>query len=195
MIVAKVGGSLYDDPRLGRALRAWVTEQNDTVLLVPGGGDFADAVRNLDRIHGLGEEAAHYLALTSLWAAMQFLKCLLPEAEFASHPTHPLCSSSGRTHILDPEFFCKIDSTLPHAWKTTSDSISARCAIVGAASRLVLLKSIDIPPCTPWAVAAERGWVDAYFPELLSTAAVPVEVVNFRKWIENRFPNTSDRLS
>ncbi|HEY1188734.1 MAG TPA: hypothetical protein VGE74_13855, partial [Gemmata sp.] len=60
MIVVKVGGSLYDSPALGPALRAFVASLAPAeVLLVPGGGAAADAVRALDRTHALGEEAAH----------------------------------------------------------------------------------------------------------------------------------------
>ena len=60
-----------------------------------------------------------------------------------------------------------------------------------SASRLILLKSIDIPPGTSWSEAAERGWVDRYFPIIAYRLAatrlngmVPVEVVNFRRWLD-----------
>ena len=60
--VFKVGGSLFDLPDLGQRL-AWLAEaQLSTVLLVPGGGPTAEIIRNLDRRHRLGEEAAHWLA-------------------------------------------------------------------------------------------------------------------------------------
>ena len=60
MIVAKVGGSLFDLPQLGPALARWAAEQPAPVLYVPGGGPFADVIRALDRVHDLGDEAAHW---------------------------------------------------------------------------------------------------------------------------------------
>src|SRR5262249_5729227 len=78
VIVVKVGGSLFDHPRLGPGLRAYLDSLAPAeVLLVPGGGDFADAVRKLDRIHGLGEEASHQLALRTLTITAAFLEQLL----------------------------------------------------------------------------------------------------------------------
>jgi aspartokinase-like uncharacterized kinase len=175
VIVAKVGGSLYDEPRLGPALRLWAGEQPEPVLLVPGGGEFADAVRKLDRVHRLGEEAAHWLAIRSLDAAAVFLRQLV----------------GGDHRILDPFAFFREHDLTPHTWDVTTDSLALAAARHLNASKLVLLKSTDIPPGTPWAAAAARGWVDNYFPELVHSAA-PVEPVNFRRWVESRFGRAAD---
>jgi len=78
MIVVKVGGSLFDHPGLGSGLRDFVASLSPAqVLLVPGGGPVADAVRELDRVHGLGEEAAHWLALRALGVTAAFLERLI----------------------------------------------------------------------------------------------------------------------
>src|SRR5689334_11330827 len=77
MIVVKVGGSLFDHPALGPGLRDFLqTLAPREVLLVPGGGPVADAVRKLDRTHELGEEAAHWLALRSLGVTAELLRSL-----------------------------------------------------------------------------------------------------------------------
>jgi aspartokinase-like uncharacterized kinase len=181
MIVVKVGGSLYDHPQLGPGLRAFLDTLPPPVLLVPGGGAFADAVRKLDAVHQLGEEAAHRLALTSLWAADAFLRTLVPGAVYAADPDTEL---RVPVRVLDAHGFCRSDDALPHSWDVTSDSIAARAAVVYGASRLVLLKSLDVPPGTPWAEAAANGWVDAHFPHVAATLACPIEVVNFRRRLE-----------
>ncbi len=166
MIVVKVGGSLYDHPRLDLGLQAYLESLPEPVLLVPGGGGFADAVRKLDAIHHLGEEQSHYLALHAMNLAGEFLKRL------------------GITKtILDATAF---DTDLPHSWNITSDSIAAQIAVTHNASRLILLKSIDIPQGTTWSEAAERGWVDPYFPTIIETANLTVDAINFRQWLEAR---------
>jgi len=74
---------------------------------------------------------------------------------------------------------------LPHSWAVTSDSIAARAAVVHGAERLVLLKSVDVPPGTSWEAAAARGWVDPHFPHVVVGAPFPVEVVNFRRVLDS----------
>jgi aspartokinase-like uncharacterized kinase len=172
VIVAKVGGSLYDDPRLGPGLRKWLTEQGEPVTLVPGGGAFADAVREVDRVHDLGEEASHWLAIRSLSVAAQFLETLIGPL-LTDHPIR----------VLDCyDFFRRHDIT-PHTWAVTSDSLAAAVATQLAARKLVLLKSVDVPAIS-WAEAAANGWVDMHFPTVVNGAAFAIEVVNFRRWME-----------
>ena len=175
MIVVKVGGSLFEHPGLGLGLNQYLDPllQTGPVWLVPGGGQFTDAVREYDRVHHLGDEAAHWLALRSLSVSALFLASLLKR--------------DGLT-ILDCHDFARADDgrpgSLPYSWNVTSDSIAARAAVVGGASRLVLLKSVDVPPDTPWDDAAARGWVDPHFQAVAH--GLTVEVVNFRQWLDER---------
>ena len=193
MIVAKVGGSLYDHPHLGAGLSQWVGQLAGPVLLVPGGGDFAEAVRRLDRTHELGDEASHWLALRAVSLAAHFLAGLLPGAEMVQVPGQPF-----RLGVLDGFTFARKDDGfsgfLPHTWAATSDSLAARAAAVFRADRLVLLKSIDVPPGTDWAEAAGRGWVDSHFPTAARDFDGRAEVVNLRKWLDDRFSRPHPRV-
>lgn len=188
MIVAKVGGSLFDLPDLGPALARWAAEQPAPVLFVPGGGPFADAVRALDRVHHLGGEAAHWLAVRALSLSARLLVHLLPDAELLDNPTwgelaQKRWDTPGRVYVLDEFEFCRQHDTEPHTWGVTSDSLALSAALYVNADKLVLLKSIDIGDVT-WAEAAARGWVDAHFPTLVRRAEFPVEAVNFREVAE-----------
>src|SRR6185312_4510668 len=74
MIVVKVGGSLYDHPRLGPGLRAILQALPEYALIVPGGGPFANVVRKIDCVHGLSASASHELALQAMNLAGRFLR-------------------------------------------------------------------------------------------------------------------------
>jgi aspartokinase-like uncharacterized kinase len=167
--VVKVGGSLYDHPGLAAGLRAYLPTLPGPVVLVPGGGPFADAARTLDAVHRLGDEAAHWVALRSLSAAALFLRALVGDLP--------------GVYVLDAYDLLTGDDALPHSWAVTTDSIATHVAKRSGA-KLVLLKSVDIPPGTDWPTAAVNGWVDGYFP----TAAdgVTVETVNFRAALDRR---------
>src|SRR5437763_17043375 len=95
--IVKVGGSLYDLPDLGPRLRAWLGPTR--TLIVPGGGPTVEAIRVLDRVHGLGDEAAHWLALHALSVNARFLARLLPPAPVLSRLPAPV--TPGDCCILD----------------------------------------------------------------------------------------------
>src|SRR5438105_1957366 len=86
LLVAKVGGSLYDLPDLGARLREWLRQAGQDVILVPGGGPIVEAIRALDQVHQLGDEACHWLALRALSANARLLAQLLPGAEVITAP-------------------------------------------------------------------------------------------------------------
>jgi aspartokinase-like uncharacterized kinase len=188
--VVKVGGSLFDLPKLGQRLRAWL-DQLDTrrVLLVPGGGPAADAVRLFDRVQDIGEEAAHWCAVRamSLNAAMLVSVLLHPVLVDDLSVARLMWQAGERFLLLDPfHFFQKDDKRtgrFPTAWDVTSDSLAVRAAIVFNARRLILLKSVTIPLNMGWAEASQRGYVDRYFPTALAGAGdLVVQAVNFRPW-------------
>jgi len=82
MIVVKVGGSLFDHPRLVLGLRKYlITLRTEEVWLVPGGGSVVEAIRKLNAIHQLGEEASHWLALQALEVTGEFVKQTIAPGE------------------------------------------------------------------------------------------------------------------
>ena len=183
----KVGGSLFDWPDLKPRLASYLASLGgEPVLLVPGGGRAADAVRELDRVHSLGEVKSHWLALRSLTTNAHFLADLLGLQ--VTESLHAARFAWRRTPaiILDPLRFARGDESrpdhLPHVWTATSDSIAARVARVAEAQRLILLKSVAIPSAMDWTAAAQRGLVDKMFAELVAGARFTVEGVNLRTW-------------
>jgi 5-(aminomethyl)-3-furanmethanol phosphate kinase len=194
VIVVKVGGSLFDWPELGACLGRWLrTVTTSEVLLVPGGGALADVVRDCDRVHGLGEEKAHWLALGALALQARVLSDLLPGAEVAADLVE--CARVWRLRrlpILDALCFARDDEGrpghLPHCWSVTSDSVAARVAVVAGAERLVLLKSVSMPGELDAEEAARQGVVDSYFPRAIRSEGMhrplPVQLVNLRAWPE-----------
>ena len=127
VIVVKVGGSLYDLPDLGDRLRRFLAPLTGPVLLFPGGGITVDTIRELDRIHRLGEEASHWLALAACSVNGMMLARLLPGTPIVDEP-----EPSGVAGFLDPYRFAVADEALtrrrflPHCWEDDENDSMAR---------------------------------------------------------------------
>ena len=181
-VVVKVGGSLLDWPELPARLSAYLEgRRGDRIVLVAGGGRFADALRDLDRGHAIGEARSHALALRVLDVTAHLLAALLP----GSCVIDDLAGldpawSGGRLPILAPRRFLDDDDRspdpLPHAWTTTTDSIAARLAVRLDVRELALLKSAPLPSGCDRDQAAHLGLVDPEFPR----ASEGVGLVTFR---------------
>lgn len=72
--VVKLGGSLYRRPDLSAILdKALSTDAQTPVLVVPGGGVFADRIRARQALSGWSEQVAHEKALDAMSQASEWL--------------------------------------------------------------------------------------------------------------------------
>lgn len=175
--VVKVGGSLGRGPglaALGARLAALGREHR--LLLVPGGGAFADLVREHEPRFGLRPGTAHWMAVLAMDQHAELLAGLAPAARLVGSPEDVAATVvRGRLAILAPGAWLRAEDPLPHGWHVTSDSIAAWVAARLAAQRLVLLKSVDGVLDASGAVVPEvhrdspelKRIVDAYFSRAL----------------------------
>ncbi len=84
MWVVKIGGSLSHDP----ALREWLTQLWEVgggrVVIVPGGAEFADTVRQYQIEWGFDDLAAHNMCLLAMAQYAILMQGVLPELVLAS---------------------------------------------------------------------------------------------------------------
>lgn len=191
MIVAKVGGS----QSRGAGLPALAQElgrlgARHPLLVVPGGGAFADVARDHYRRYALGETTAHRMALL----AMDQYGCLLGDLVPGSVLITDILSARqaarrGQTPILLPSSLLIQADPLPHSWQVTSDAIAAWVAGLLRSSRLILLKDVDglcaqndatqlIQQMTVEELASHRGGVDEYLATVLASVDLETWVIN-----------------
>ncbi len=174
----KVGGSLCE-PQLLSHLAAVIRELAGTcsLTIIPGGGPFADLVRDWDRRLHLSDSASHWMAV----AAMNQYGLLLESQGMGIAVDDPamLFSAGTGARILLPYRLLTDTDPLPHSWSVTSDSIAAYLASFLEVDRLILLKPTDDVPASPCParLAVESGIVDGYFDRYLSK--------NIECWIVN----------
>ena len=184
--VCKVGGSLLTLPDLAERLRtSFRLCPAKHCLIVPGGGATADLVREWDRVHQIGDEAAHWLAIHALSFNAHFFAQVLPETVIVEDRRGAqMAWQENRLPILDVCRFLHEEESLashplPHNWSVTSDSIAAWTAVVWPAHDLILVKSATLPSKCGLEHAANLGLTDSYFTHIASR--VPrVNWVNMR---------------
>lgn len=140
-LVVKIGGGLLRAEGLEGLRRACAeaTElaRRQPVLVVPGGGPFADAVRAVDRQVGLDDAVAHALALRAMDQLGIVLATLLPEADVLAHLAAPRALG---LLAAAPAFAGRPD--VPESWEVTSDSLAVLAAGAIGAQEAVLLKPV-----------------------------------------------------
>jgi aspartokinase-like uncharacterized kinase len=144
-VVIKVGGSLGQWGGLGKLLDSieqWKGSTN--VLVIPGGGVFADLVRAEYRRSRLTERAAHRMAVLAMDQYGLQLCDLASRAAPASslHQVIEVIRCGRLPVYLPSRSFARRDPFTP-SWGVTSDSIAAYIAGLVKADALLLLKHVD----------------------------------------------------
>jgi 5-(aminomethyl)-3-furanmethanol phosphate kinase len=157
--VLKIGGSLaLVPPALERVCAAVGRSSSEhRLVVVPGGGPFADAVRGLDARIGLSAGAAHWMAILGMDQYAHLLVDRIAQGVLVDEPGAIVdAAGDGKVAVLAPSRWMRSADVLPHTWEVTSDSIAAFVAGALGAVRLVLIK----PPTLD-------GLVDSYFSRVL----------------------------
>ena len=195
LTVVKVGGGLARDAGDGalRALCSVIAEvgARHPLLVVPGGAEFADTVREHDDRLGLRPQTAHRMAILAMDQFGWALADLIPGAVRCVELGSP---RDGVVSVLLPAALLAERDPLPASWSVTSDSIAAWVAGAAGAERLVLLKPVaglyrTWPPTgEPIArltvdelAALQPAGVDAHLPAALRAAGVETWVIGGRE--------------
>ncbi len=129
-LVVKVGGSLAPHiPEIVPVLR----DSPRPLLIVPGGGIFADAVRS--SASAADADAAHWMAC----AAMDQYGWIIAAEGLR---TTSRIAVPKTTAVLLPYCVLRRHDPLPHSWDVTSDTIAAWVAKMTGCN-LLILKSVD----------------------------------------------------
>jgi dihydroneopterin aldolase len=172
LTVVKLGGSHAFAPHLADWIAAIATHVG-RIVVVPGGGPFADAVRATQPKIGFDDDAAHRMALLAMEQYGCALASLNPRFVLAeSRAEIDRNLAAGRIPIWLPTRMVLAASEIPWSWDVTSDSLAAWLAGTLQAARLLLVKH-----AADETVSAEtlvrRGVVDAAFPRFLAASGVP----------------------
>src|SRR4051812_11433756 len=141
--VIKVGGGLCRLPGALDQVCSALQElsQRHPMLVVPGGGPFADAVRTFERRTALSPAASHWMAILAMDQYAYVIADRIAGAVIVAEPGEIReVLSAGQVPIIAPARWMRSADVLPHSWEVTSDSIAAFVAGALGAARLALIK-------------------------------------------------------
>lgn len=167
ILVVRLGGSHASSPLLRPWLRA-IEATPGRVVLVPGGGPFADAARIAQTAMGFDDLAAHHmglLAMTQYGVALAALGARFIQADTLTGLDAVL--AEGRIPVWSPWPLLRDDTTIPASWDVTSDSLALWLARAIRARRVLLIKHVTPPRAATAVDLVAQGVLDAAFPDFL----------------------------
>jgi aspartokinase-like uncharacterized kinase len=144
--VVKVGGSLAFYPEKLKALCIKLSEisKKHKIVVVPGGGEFADVVRCMDQVFSLSCNASHKMAILGMDQYGLLLSDLMHNSATVRKLEEIKCflDSDGLPVFL-PSTFLLSEDPLENSWDVTSDSIAVYIASRLQAAKVLLITDVD----------------------------------------------------
>jgi aspartokinase-like uncharacterized kinase len=198
--VIKVGGSLAEDPEVLRALCGRLSElaEKYSIVVVPGGGRFADVVRDFDQRFSVPRNVSHRMAILGMDQFGLLLSTVTPGSSVSRRLDDlEKMSATGKVAIFLPSHFMLEEDPLENSWDVTSDSIAAYIAKRLDATKVILVTDVDgiftedpkknadaelIKEISAQTLLKlrQRTSVDKFLPKLLSEDMLDCYVVNGR---------------
>lgn len=176
----KVGGSLDGAGTLRTWLDGILAVEGARLVVVPGGGAYADVVRAQQRQAGFDDSTAHTMALLAMdQYGLQLIAASAGRLQPArTHEEMHRCWRQRQRPLWLPSQWADADEALARSWQVTSDSLTLWLASRIHAAGVVLIKSVEVGTGRLAATeATRRGWVDAHVPERLPALRCPVWLV------------------
>lgn len=177
MQVIKLGGSLSKSQALSDCLKR-IAKGQGGVVIVPGGGDFADQVRCAQQQWQFNDVIAHEMAILAMQQMALVFKGLQPDfvlantvAEIKQFLAQPV------PVIWSPNINELNQAKIPARWEITSDSLAAWLATQLTATELILVKAASVPS-NNLAQLSQQGIIDSAFEGFAAHANFTIHILS-----------------
>lgn len=194
MWVVKIGGSLATAESLPFWLDVLSCYGGGEIVVVPGGGPFAEVVLESQAYWKFDDSIAHYMALLAMTQFGLMLAGMQPGLVPVERKEdiEQVLGNAGVPIWLPTEMVTD-DDTIEHSWDVTSDSLAAWLASRLGASRLLLVKSVEVGNNLPVQDLVRKGVVDACFPEYVKKGDFAISVMSQTEFAQIPKMLTNDR--
>ncbi len=193
-VIVKIGGSLLNySKQLEQVLQVIDNDYENEIIIVPGGGIFADTVKNIQEKLDINDDIAHWMAIKATEIYAIYISEKLSRGVLCEN-LQEIENYLSRRYIpivLPFKIMYRLD-ILPKTWKATSDSIAILIAILTSSDLTILLKVIDgliingklIRQASVHELSSLQGIADDYILELIKKYKIRAVILNALR-IEN----------
>ncbi|MEQ1560530.1 MAG: uridylate kinase [Methyloglobulus sp.] len=187
MIVIKLGGSLLQTDTLQSCLDHIARIfQHKKVIVVPGGGVFADRVRLAQQQWHFDDRTAHQMALLAMQQMALVFNARKPDF-LITHTIANIGQQLGEnsTLIWSPDITELDNAGIASTWDITSDSLSAWLAKTLGADELIVVKSVKIDVDFNMYKLIEQKIVDEGFHDFITGSSFQLKIIyakDFLSW-------------
>ncbi len=145
--IFKIGGKILDDfenlnSSLSQLTQIFNESLLDKIILIPGGGSFANFIRKVYNELKFTEEIAHWMSIISMNYNGLELNKKFPSLQITEN-FEKLKENNKMFCIFLPYEYLKDNDRLPHSWDVTSDSISLFIAKELKLDECYFIKDVD----------------------------------------------------
>ncbi len=143
----KIGGKILENSNNIKSTFSQLTQLYEEkilqkIIIIPGGGSFANFVRSLDEDLQIGDDLAHWIAIYSMNYNGIILNRKYPNLE-SIDKLKTFQDAKQMFCIFLPYTYLRKNDTLPHSWDVTSDSIALYFAYKLQLNRCFLIKDLE----------------------------------------------------
>lgn len=181
--VIKIGGSLYSSKYLVQWLDAINAYSSKKIVIVPGGGPFADQVRLADEKFNLHQDYSHNMAVLAMQQYGCSLASLCAGLATASSAEQIYQSwGASKAVIWEPYEMVRDQCRLDKTWDVSSDSLAVWLASILGVKNLLLVKSSkQVLDTKDLEILAKDKCIDTALQKLASTYQVDIHILHKSK--------------
>ncbi|XRO75995.1 [5-(aminomethyl)furan-3-yl]methyl phosphate kinase [Methanocaldococcus sp. 28A] len=144
MHIIKIGGSLtYDAEPLLKALKKYAKENDKKILVIPGGGEFANIVRKIDKNLKISNSLSHKLAIKCMdligevYAEIGYIKAYDTLFDLKRE------IEKEKIAVILPSKILLSTDMAEHSWAITSDSLSLYIGKLLDVREVIIATNVD----------------------------------------------------
>lgn len=180
-MVLKLGGSLLSHAPLTQILQLATRAVNGQVVIVPGGGVFAEQVRLTQQQWQYDDQTAHYMAILAMQQMALLLQSLCAGLVIVNNVAMIRDSMQQSTVIWSP-LSSELDATgIPASWDITSDTLAAWLAVQLSIEHVMLVKSAEFSADSTIAQLSASGVIDKAFARFVQQHSLRIECIAYHQ--------------